>query len=98
MCLRGRLSLLRGSWRREWLWWETGSAGDLEDTGRERMNIRALQRDEIPLVWKVDRREIIENIYYLRDGKLVLEPEHYDMQGWSPNEAEHNTPILTDCY
>ncbi len=62
------------------------------------MNIRLLQRDEIPLIWQIDRREVIENIYYLRDGKLVLEPEHYNMQGWPPGEAEHYTPILLDCY
>ena len=62
------------------------------------MIIRALQRDEIHLLWQIDRREIIDNIYYLRDGKLVLEPEHFDMQGWPPGEAEHYTHILTDCY
>jgi predicted N-acetyltransferase YhbS len=62
------------------------------------MNIRLLQREEIPLIWQIDRREVIENIYYLREGKLVLEPEHYEMQGWPPGEAEHYTPILLDCY
>lgn len=62
------------------------------------MNIRLLQRDEIPLIWQIDRREIIENVYHLRDGKLVLEPEYYDMQGWPPGEAENYTPILLDCY
>ena len=62
------------------------------------MNIRLLQRDEIPLIWQIDRREVIENVYYLREGKLVLEPEHYDMQGWPPGEAEHYTSILQDCY
>jgi predicted N-acetyltransferase YhbS len=62
------------------------------------MNIRLLQRDEIPLVWQIDRREIIENVYYLRNGKLVLESEHWDMQGWPPGEAETYTPLLLDCY
>lgn len=62
------------------------------------MNIRLLQRTEIPLIWQIDRREIIENVYYLREGKLVLEPEHYDMQGWPPGEAELYTPLLLDCY
>jgi predicted N-acetyltransferase YhbS len=62
------------------------------------MNIRLLQRDEIPLIWQIDRREVIDNVYYLRQGKLVLEPEHYDMQGWPPGEAEAYTPILLDCY
>lgn len=29
------------------------------------MNFRLLQRDEILLVWQIDRREVIENVYYL---------------------------------
>lgn len=62
------------------------------------MIIRLLQRDEIPLIWQIDRREVIHNIYHLRDGELVLLPEHFDMQGWPPGEAEHYTPILTDCF
>lgn len=62
------------------------------------MIIRLLYRDEIPLVWQIDRREVIENIYCLRDGKLVLIPEYYDMQGWPPGEAEHYTPFLLDCF
>lgn len=62
------------------------------------MNIRPLQRAELPLIWQIDRREVIENIYYLRDGKLFLEPEHYDVPGWPPGEAEHYTPILLNCF
>ena len=62
------------------------------------MNIRFLQRDEIPLIWQIDRREIIENIYSLENGKLVLKPDYFDMQGWPPGETEHYTPILLDCY
>jgi len=62
------------------------------------VNIRPLHRDEIPRIWQIDRREVIENIYSLREGKLILEPEHYDMQGWPPGEAEQYTPILLDCY
>lgn len=62
------------------------------------MIIRLLQRDEIPQIWQIDRREVIENIYYLREGELVLVPEYYDMQGWPPGEAEHYTPVLTECF
>lgn len=62
------------------------------------MNIRLLQREEIPLIWQIDRREIVENIYYVRDGKLVLKPDYFDIQGWPPGEPEHYTPILLDCY
>jgi predicted N-acetyltransferase YhbS len=62
------------------------------------MNIRLLQRDEILLIWQIDRREIVENIYYLEDRKLLLQPDYFDIQGWPPGEAEHYTPILEDCY
>ena len=62
------------------------------------MIIRLFQRDEIPLIWQIDRREVIHNIYYLRDGELVLVPEFFDMQGWPPGEAEHYTSILTECF
>lgn len=59
---------------------------------------RLLRRDEVALVWGIDRREVIEEIYSLKDGKLVLRPEFYDMSGWPEGEAEHYTPILLDCF
>lgn len=62
------------------------------------MNVRLLAREEIPLIWQIDRREIIENIYYLEDGKLVLKPDYFDVQGWPPGEAELYTPLLSDCF
>jgi predicted N-acetyltransferase YhbS len=62
------------------------------------MIIRSLQRDEIPLLWQIDRREVIRNIYYLRDEELVLVSEYFNMLGWPPGEAEHYTFILTDCF
>lgn len=62
------------------------------------MNIRLLQRNEIPLIWQIDRREIVENIYYLQDGKLILKRDYFDIQGWPPGEPELYTPLLLDCY
>jgi predicted N-acetyltransferase YhbS len=62
------------------------------------MHIRSLERDEVETVWSIDRCEVIENIYYLEDGELVLREEYYDMQGWPPGEAEQYTPILLDCF
>jgi predicted N-acetyltransferase YhbS len=62
------------------------------------LNIRLLQRDEIPLIWQIDRREIVENVYYLSNGELALKPDHFDIQGWPPGEEEMYTPILLDCY
>ncbi len=59
---------------------------------------RELLRHEIPLVWTIDRREVIDRIYYLENGELVLRPEHYDMQGWPAGEEDIYTPILLACY
>ena len=62
------------------------------------MKIRELTRSEVPYIWQIDRREVIENIYYLKGGKLILKREHYDMRGWPADEPEHYTPILIDCF
>lgn len=59
---------------------------------------RQLKRHEIPLVWTIDRREVIDRVYYVENGALVLKPEHYDMQGWPAGEADIYTPILLECY
>lgn len=62
------------------------------------MQLRALTRAEVKRVWTIDRSEVINNVYYLRDGALVLEPEHYDMRGWPPGTVEASTPLLYACY
>ncbi len=59
---------------------------------------RELKRDEVIRIWEIDRREVIDNVYYLQDGRLVLKPEHFDVQGWPPGEAEKYMPILLDCF
>ncbi len=59
---------------------------------------RELTRSEIPHYWDIDRREVIDNVYYYENGSLVLKPEHYDMQGWPPGEADLYTPLLLDCF
>ena len=61
-------------------------------TGRE------LLREEIERVWKIDRSEVIDGIYHSENGTLVLRPEHHDVPGWPPGEAEKYTPILLDCF
>ena len=62
------------------------------------MNIRELQGPEIGKIWAIDRAEVIENVYYLQNGRLILQPEQYDLQGWPPGEAEQYLPILVDCF
>jgi predicted N-acetyltransferase YhbS len=60
--------------------------------------IRELERHEIRGVWSLDRAEVIDNVYYHEGGRLVLKPEHYDMDGWPPGEPEQYGPILLGCF
>jgi predicted N-acetyltransferase YhbS len=62
------------------------------------VTIRDLARNEIEDIWSIDRREVIENVYHLEHGSLVLKPEHYDVQGWPPGEAEFYTPLLQESF
>ena len=62
------------------------------------MKIRPLTRSEIPYIWQIDRSELIDKIYYLKNGKLVLTSEHYEVRGWPTGEPEHYTPNLLDCF
>lgn len=59
---------------------------------------RTLARDEVKEVWAIDRSEVVDAVYYLENGSLVLKREHYDMQGWPLGDAEKYTPILEACY
>jgi predicted N-acetyltransferase YhbS len=59
---------------------------------------RELARAEVGRVWDIDRAEVIDQVYYPADGGLMLKPEHYDMSGWPPGEAELYDPLLLECY
>ena len=59
---------------------------------------RLLQRDEVEKVWTIDRREVIEAVYTASGGELSLHPEHFDMRGWPPGEAELYTSLLYACF
>ncbi|WP_105614646.1 GNAT family N-acetyltransferase [Vallitalea okinawensis] len=52
------------------------------------MKYRELKREEIEKMNEIDRREVINQIYYYRNGRLELEEEHYDMRGFPNGELE----------
>lgn len=62
------------------------------------MKIRVLRKEEIEKIRNIDRSEIVEQIYYLRDGKLTLEDEFYHIKGWNPSELEQSIKHLYDIY
>ncbi len=62
------------------------------------MSGRLLAREEIEEVWTLDRSELIDNIYCFENGRLELKPDHYDINGWPPREAEKYAPLLIECF
>jgi predicted N-acetyltransferase YhbS len=59
---------------------------------------RTLSRSELARIWEIDRSEVIEALYSLVDGALVLRAQHFDVTGWQPGKAEEETPIMIDCF
>jgi len=55
---------------------------------------RRLQRPEIGLLWTIDRRELVERIYEVRDAGLVLRAAVFDIRGWPTGEPEKAMPLL----
>lgn len=63
------------------------------------VEFRTLKRWEIERIWRdIDRRELVESVYRLKDGKLVLERIDFDVLGWPPGEEEKYQPILQNCF
>ncbi len=62
------------------------------------MEMRLLTRDEVELIWTLDRSEVHHHIYELRGGQLVRTPKYFEIPGWGPDAAEKVTPVLLDCF
>ncbi len=58
---------------------------------------RTLLPDEVDRVDEIDRTEVIDHIYYLREGQLVLEAEHWEVRGWGPEEIVSIKERLREC-
>ena len=52
------------------------------------MEYRVLTRAEISKLAEMDRTETIDYIYHIRDGKLSLEKEHWDVEDWRVPEKQ----------
>ena len=62
------------------------------------MEYRLLTRAEISRLVQIDRTESIDDIYYLRDGNLTAEKEHWDVPDWSPEEKQQRVAVLQEIY
>ena len=60
--------------------------------------MRPLTRDEVELIWTIDRSEVHHHIYELREGELVRVPNYFEVPGWRPDAAAKETPVLLDWF
>ena len=70
----------------------------MNDDWRDMTQVRRLLRSEIRLIWSIDRREYIDQIYRLADGRLHLEVDDFDVPGWPTGEAETWRPLMEQCH
>ncbi len=62
------------------------------------LNYRLLERSELELLGKIDRKEIVNEVYYLRDNKLEIVNEFYNIEGWDLKELHEYIDRLKDIY
>ena len=58
---------------------------------------RPLGVPEVLRFEEVDRSEVIDHVYHLRDGQLVLEEEHWELRGWPPEDLPGQRAHLREC-
>ncbi len=62
------------------------------------MNFRTLERSEVEQIWTIDRREVVERVYRLEDGKLCLRPGYFDIRDWPRDDVQKTTPLLFESF
>ena len=60
--------------------------------------IRTLLRDEIGLIWTIDRSEVHHHIYRVVEGQLILEPAYFAVPGWDQRTIPKEMLRLQDCF
>ncbi len=59
---------------------------------------RVLSREEIRKLAQIDRAERVENVHYIREGKLTLKKETWDVEDWSDQEKQIRIARLQKLY
>ena len=57
-----------------------------------------MRREEIVSLSEIDRSEVVEYVYYFRDGKLELEKESYVFKSWDREELKSFINRLYNLY
>lgn len=62
------------------------------------MEFKSINRRTIEWFLEIDRSEIIDFVYYFKNGKLELEKEHWDVPGWNSLEFPKLLDLLYLVY
>ncbi|MFX1235661.1 MAG: GNAT family N-acetyltransferase [Promethearchaeota archaeon] len=62
------------------------------------MEIKLIQRKEIEKLREINRREIVEQLYYYKSGKLFIKNEFVDDPGWTSEEFDIHIKDLYNVY
>lgn len=62
------------------------------------MEYRLLKREEMKLLSEIDRREVVEEVYYYKNHKLELVKEFDDIEGWNLEELNSYINRLEHIY
>ena len=62
------------------------------------MEYRLLEKEEMKFLGEIDRREVVEEVYYFKNHKLELVKEFDDVQGWNLKELSSFINRLEEIY
>ncbi|CAM2991977.1 GNAT family N-acetyltransferase [Hathewaya histolytica] len=62
------------------------------------MEYKLLKRSELSLLGQVDRKEVVNEVYYFRNNKLEIVNEFYNIESWNLKELNEYIIRLEDIY
>jgi len=62
------------------------------------LNYRLLEKSELKLLSEIDRKEIVNEVYYFKNNKLEIVNEFYNIERWILEELQDYINRLEDIY
>ncbi len=62
------------------------------------MDYRLLEKSELKLLSEIDRKEIVNEVYYFKNNKLEIVNEFYNIERWILEELQDYINRLEDIY
>ena len=70
----------------------------MTDVQDKEITYRILNRDQIQFLKQIDRREIIQGLYYRRNGRLILEEKQIQVPEWREDDKTQRVNGLQHIY